>query len=242
VESGYVKLRFGECGVNKCLELRVNCSRHRRTAGAYSTQIRRAIPAQLTFLAKCRALSPFSRTLFHTTTVGKFRYVHPPFPLSPTPRSRSTWRQSPGLRMCARAAPNYPSPRSPPAPPTRPRQRPAHCRRAALCGAVTPYVALPPLTTTAAPQLHQPPSARQFTTVTPTAGPHCDLPVLDSSAACGTSVPRAPSTGQRDFDAALTFDACSVSQRQFSFASGVELTFVAPLDLPTSTGIYGSNQ
>ncbi|KAJ7251033.1 hypothetical protein C8J57DRAFT_1520900 [Mycena rebaudengoi] len=138
--------------------------------------------------------------------------------------------------------PNYPSPRSPPAPPTRPRQRPAHCRRAALCGAVTPYVALPPLTTTAAPQLHQPPSARQFTTVTPTAGPHCDLPVLDSSAACGTSVPRAPSTGQRDFDAALTFDACSVSQRQFSFASGVELTFVAPLDLPTSTGIYGSNQ
>jgi hypothetical protein len=47
--------------------------------------------------------------------------------------------------------------------------------------------------------------------------------------------------GQRDFGAALTFDACSVSRRQFNFTSGVELTFVVLLDLPSSTGIYGGN-
>jgi hypothetical protein len=47
--------------------------------------------------------------------------------------------------------------------------------------------------------------------------------------------------GQRDFGAALTFDACSVSQRQFNFTSDVELTFVVLLDLPSSIGIYGNN-
>jgi hypothetical protein len=47
--------------------------------------------------------------------------------------------------------------------------------------------------------------------------------------------------GQRDFGAALTFDACSVSQRQFNFTSDVEITFVVLLDLPSSIGIYGGN-
>jgi hypothetical protein len=37
--------------------------------------------------------------------------------------------------------------------------------------------------------------------------------------------------GQGDFDAALTFDACSVSLRQLNFVSVVELTFAAILEV-----------
>jgi hypothetical protein len=36
--------------------------------------------------------------------------------------------------------------------------------------------------------------------------------------------------GQGDFDAALMFDACSVSLRQLNFASMVELTFAGILE------------